>query len=146
MLGERGEADAGADAAGLVEQAVVELGAGAEAAVHGLGIRVGVGVWVCVDGGGLRADAGDGGAGFARVQAEVVEAPDAEQGAVGAVEVLGAVFAVVVLEQGEDGAAVYEARVADGGDAELAGWGDAPEVEGFEGGAGEEETAVEESV
>ena len=36
MGGQGGEADAGADAAGLVEEAVVEFGAGAEAAVEGL--------------------------------------------------------------------------------------------------------------
>ena len=44
----------------------------------------------------------------------------------------------------EDGAAVGEARVADAGDAELGFGGQAPEVEGFEGGVGEVETAVEE--
>ena len=37
MAGECREADAGADAAGLVQEAVVEFGAGAEAAVETLG-------------------------------------------------------------------------------------------------------------
>ena len=36
MAGEGREADSGADAAGLVQQAVVEFGAGAEAAVEAL--------------------------------------------------------------------------------------------------------------
>ena len=51
----------------------------------------------------------------AGVEAEVVEAADAEERGVGGVEVLGAVFAVVVLEEGEKGAAVGEGGVADAG-------------------------------
>jgi len=51
-----------------------------------------------------------------------------------------------LLEEGEDGGAVADGGVADAGDAELAGWAQAAEVEGFEGGVGEEEAAVDECV
>ena len=43
-----------------------------------------------------------------------------------------------MLKQCEDGAAVAEARVADAGDLELLGRGDAAEIEGFERGLREE--------
>jgi len=49
-----------------------------------------------------------------------------------------------VLQEGEHGAAVGEAGVGDAAEFQLGGWGDAAEVEGFEGAFGEEEAAVEE--
>ncbi len=51
-----------------------------------------------------------------------------------------------MLEEGEDCAAVLEARVADARELQLLGGGDASEVEGFEGGLWEEEAAVEEGI
>lgn len=49
-----------------------------------------------------------------------------------------------MLQEGEHGAAVGEAGVGDAAEFQLGGWGDAAEVEGFEGAFGEEEAAVEE--
>lgn len=150
MLRQRREADPCADAAGLVEQAVVELEAGGEAAVIG----VGVGIWRW----GCRGGGGRGGVGSRRrrghgsgrretgIGPEIVKTPDAEESAVGAVEVLGAVLADVMLEEGEDGAAALEARVADAGELELLGGREAPEVQGFERGLREVEAAVQEGI
>lgn len=63
-----------------------------------------------IGGGGGEGRKGDGLDGFGT---EVVQAADAEEGAVGAVEVFGAVFRGVMLEEREAGAAVGQAGVAD---------------------------------
>lgn len=49
-----------------------------------------------------------------------------------------------MLQEGEHGAAVGEAGVGHAAEFQLGVWGEAAEVEGFEGAFGEEETAVEE--
>lgn len=156
MLRQRRETDARAHAAGLVQQAVVEFETGGEAAV------VGVGVW----GWGCRCRGGGGswsvGSRWRRrrglrgvrrrskretgIGPEIIKPPDAEESAVGAVQILGAVLGDVVLEEGEDGAAAFEAGVADAGELELLGGREASEVEGFDRGLGEVEAAVEEGV
>ena len=48
-----------------------------------------------------------------------------------------------MLEEGEDRAAALEARVADAGDLELLGGGDAAEVESLERGVGKEKATIE---
>lgn len=120
VCGEGGEAQAGADAAGLVEEAVVEFCAGGEPAM-GLPWRE-LGGRGCADGIG-------GGEGF---WAEVVEASHAEEGTVGAVEVFGTVFRGIVLQQRKNGAAVWQARVANTRHLQLATWAQPPQIKRFE--------------
>ena len=48
-----------------------------------------------------------------------------------------------MLEEGENGAATLKSRVADTGDLELLGGGDAPEVESLKSRVGKEEAAIE---
>ena len=142
MCREGGEAQAGADAAGFVEEAVIEFGAGAEAAVGGVRrcSRAARGCWGAVgkEGGCWRGGEGLG--------PEVVEAAEAEEGTVGAVEVFGAVFRRVVLEEREDGAAVWEAGVADAGHLQLARRAESTQIERLEGASREEQAAVEQRI
>lgn len=63
---------------------------------------------------------------------EIVKPAHTEQGAVGAAEVLGAVFPDVVLEEGEDGAAAGQAGVADAGELQLLRGRQAAQVERLE--------------
>jgi len=58
------------------------------------------------------------GRGTAWVRAEVVQAAEAQQGAVSTVEVLGAVFAVVCFQFAKYGAAIWKGVITHGGDLE----------------------------
>jgi len=100
VVRECGESKACTYAAALVQDAVVYFCAGAEASLD----------WLVV-GGCCGSEAW--------VRPEVIEAAQAQKRRVGAVHVLGGVFAEVVLQQREDCAAVVEVRVADCCDAEL---------------------------
>ena len=81
-----------------------------------------------------------------RIETKVVQSADAEERRICAIEILAAELAVVLLEEGEYGGAIADGGVADAGDAELAGRAQTAEVEGFEGGVGEEEAAIDECV
>lgn len=122
---QRGEARAQRRAARLVERAVVELGAGREAAVDALRRR-------------RRRRGGDG------VAAEIVQPAHAEEPAVRRREPLDTVAPAVELDQPEERAAVAEGLVADGGELDLQGGGEALDDEAFEEGLREVEAAVEE--
>jgi len=117
---EGGEAQAGADAAGFVEEAVIEFRACGEPAM---------GLPRCGLSGRGGADGNGGGDGF---RAEVVEPAHAEESAVGAVEVFGAVFRGIVLQQRENGAAVWQSRVTDARHLQLASRAQPPQIERLE--------------
>jgi hypothetical protein len=116
MVGKGGEAQASADSSTLVQDAVVQFCPRAEAAMYGIHLLCICWLCGCVSG----------------VGSEVVQASQAHQRRVGAVHVLCAVFAKVVLQQREDGAAIVEVRVADSSDPELACWSQTSQVQGFE--------------
>ncbi|KFY35580.1 hypothetical protein V495_08000, partial [Pseudogymnoascus sp. VKM F-4514 (FW-929)] len=136
--GQRGEAPAEADAAGFVKRAVVGFCAGGEAAVDAVFVY-GCSQCCCY---AWRCSGGGCGSREARVRTEIVEPLQPEQAAVGGIEGFRGIFADVVLVEGEEGAAVAEARVGYGADFNLRGGGEAAQVEGFERALGEVKAAV----
>jgi hypothetical protein len=142
MPRQRREAQPGAHTAGFIENAVIQLHTSGEAAI--MMRRSCSCLRHCIDVSGTSIPGTRGE--MTRIETEIVQSAHAEKRRIGAVEIFAAEFAVVLLEEGEDGGAVADGGVADAGDAELAGWAEAAEVEGFEGGVGEEEAAVDQCV
>lgn len=95
----------------------------------------------CAGGGGSggRSDAGD-----TRIRTEIVQPLQPEQPAVGGVEGFSGIFPNIVLVEGEEGAAIAQARRRDGADFDLGCRGEAAQVEGFESALGEVEAAIKE--
>lgn len=89
---------------------------------------------------------GEGDRGGEWIGAEIVEPSHPQQGAVGAIDIFRAVPGGVVLQTGQDGAAVGHALVRDAGQLYLGARCEAADVERFEGGFGKVETTVEQSV
>jgi hypothetical protein len=130
MVGKGSEPQASADPSTLVQDAVVQFRTRAEATMHGIHLLCGC--WFCGRNSGVRT--------------KVVEPSQAHQRRVGAVHVLGAVFARVVLQQSEDSAAIVEVRVADSSYPELSCRCKTSQIQGFEPRLGKEYASIQQGV